>query len=55
MDPTETLHQLIALCDDIEHDKNATEREELIAEKFDALHNWLSNGGFLPNEWARKR
>lgn len=29
----------------------ALEAAEMMADRFEALDEWLSNGGFLPNEW----
>ena len=44
MDPNATLSDIRKLI------RNSW--PELAAEKFDALDNWLSNGGMLPDAWA---
>jgi hypothetical protein len=58
MDPTEALKQLrerIAAF----HDTNLVDAPDLIENMielvttFEGLDAWLSNGGFLPDDWAR--
>lgn len=55
MDPNMTLHELRELCGEA---LAAAEGEPTrltaldIAEKFDALDQWMSRGGFAPSAWA---
>ncbi len=52
MDPNETLR---LLRDDIKSwnvDRDSADAD-LMAERFIALDEWLSEGGFLPTEWKR--
>lgn len=57
MDPNEALKQLRAAVKDILHGEPAccAEHGEMsatdLAEKFEALDEWLTMGGFRPEEW----
>lgn len=54
MDPTtalEELRQLIVATADGEIDFTPGDIEE----RFMALDEWLSNGGFLPEQWSKGR
>lgn len=51
MDPNETLRELRHLIE-INGEENFSEE---IAEKFTALDEWLSKGGFLPADWDQHR
>lgn len=53
MDPDEALKLLQGLARRLEDDVDEEARE--MAERFIALDDWLSQGGFLPREWARNR
>lgn len=61
MDPNETLRQLIASIKEIDTMRGKCEDEEVvfllddIQRQFDALHEWLSKGGFLPAMWTKNR
>lgn len=58
MDPNVTLAEIHELIDDL---NNAPNNEEaggiggLLADRFDALDQWLTGGGFLPAAWADAR
>ena len=69
MDPNATLQRLRELCseaidltdvdpDELEHSPDRDEALEClageIAELFQALDGWLSNGGFKPSAWQRQ-
>lgn len=47
LDPTTTLKELRELC---EHDDPAEVADPII-ERVTALDGWLSDGGFLPEQW----
>lgn len=53
MDPDMTLHELRELCAEALAESGAkrTDLVDEIAEKFDALDDWLSKGGFVPGAW----
>ncbi len=34
-------------------DKQALNEADKVADHFEALDQWLSSGGFLPDEWSR--
>jgi hypothetical protein len=53
MDPNETLRLIRDQI--IESDESGIEFYEpnYVAELFVALDDWLSNGGFLPEDWAK--
>jgi hypothetical protein len=50
MDPNATLTELREL---VAFDDPAAVAEEM-AERIEALDAWLTNGGFLPDEWQHK-
>jgi len=53
MDPDETLTELRELYNHWQ-DGNLFESDgERAVELFDALDNWLTDGGFLPRAWRR--
>lgn len=58
MDPNETLRRLRDCCTeaaanlDKGYEMDAGQGE--LAELFEALDQWLTNGGFLPKAWERK-
>lgn len=64
MDPNATLSQLRRVVARI-HDNDATPRDpetaamlqdaDLLATLFDSLDEWISRGGFLPQEWSSDR
>lgn len=49
MDPNATLRELRDLVRDAE---NGEDVQDEIAERFAALDNWITRGGFLPAEWS---
>lgn len=51
MDPNETLRRLRELCALDNCHLFSTE----IADLFEALDDWITNGGFLPTEWEHPR
>jgi len=54
MDPNVTLRQLRAAVSDMAGDEFEFDASAVgdAAELFEALDEWLSNGGFLPEDWA---
>lgn len=57
MDPDETLRQIRALCNEIAM-AAAAERAELaeqLAERVEALDEWMTKGGFAPAAWRDNR
>lgn len=57
MDPNAALEQLREAIADAANPDQYTDREvaiEQIAEFFEALDNWLTNGGFLPGAWGQR-
>lgn len=59
MDPNDTLLELRNKLADRRLDLDINNMYhawfvETIAEHFQALDDWLSNGGFLPNDWKPK-
>lgn len=54
MDPNMTLHELRELCGEAlaESGNKRADLVDEIAERFDALDQWLSRGGFVPSAWA---
>ena len=56
MDPNECLRRCRRLAKKILKDSHrecvATDKGETLAEYFENLDEWLSNGGFLPEEWS---
>lgn len=57
MDPNATLARLRELLavDPDESPEAALENFDEVAEKFKALDEWMSNGGFLPTDWRDDR
>lgn len=58
MDPNETLRLLrltVAQMRADEHPDIRKAHADEIAEYFDALDEWLSRGGFLPEAWEANR
>lgn len=53
MDPDEVLHRLRMEAQGILRGEESS--PAAMAEAFEALDQWLSNGGFLPSDWAVKR
>lgn len=59
MDPNVTLQELRALIseraqvDDAEGTGKRERLAEAIIERFEALDQWLTKGGFAPNDWLR--
>ena len=57
MDPNETYHRLVGILmqwnewSDLELEPKAALDE--VADLFDSLDTWLSQGGYLPDEWRR--
>lgn len=54
MDPNATLEELRRLIEGTKSAERDTLAEE-IADRFEALDQWLSNGGFLPDAWNKNR
>lgn len=56
MDPDEALAQLRALCAEynqaVESDGTRPTLALGIVDEFQALDDWLTNGGFLPADWT---
>jgi hypothetical protein len=57
MDPNETLRQLRDLMVKLETgwDHFSEDDVDELVEKWKALDEWLSSGGFHPREWKRTR
>ena len=59
MDPDATLALLLETADYVlaNHDRASADvsvyTAESMAEWVLSLHNWLSNGGYLPRDWRR--
>lgn len=53
MDVEMTLHELREKCAEALAESGAkrTDLVDEIAERFDALDNWLSKAGYLPADW----
>lgn len=51
MDPEVALHELRELAAKIMSFEGEAYDAHMLAEKFDALDNWLSEGGFAPAAW----
>jgi hypothetical protein len=59
MDPDAALAELREFVAEVkeQRDYSVGELENLLsyfAEHFEALDNWLTNGGFLPADWKKK-
>lgn len=54
MDPNKSLTELRQMVDAVSADQlvGITQR---LAEQFEALDEWLTDGGFLPEGWAQNR
>lgn len=57
MDPDKLLEEIRDLLEPAKDDlcRSCLNHGVDLAEKFDNLDEWLSNGGFLPLEWAKGR
>lgn len=56
MDPNAALEQLREAIADAANPDQYTDREvaiEQVAEYFEALDGWLTQGGFLPAAWSK--
>lgn len=55
MDPNENLMQQRKIAESIiDNDNGGSNADEIrLAELVLAMHEWISNGGFLPADWAR--
>lgn len=53
MDPNANLKEMRALIK--EHLAGKEIDVDLLVELVDSLDNWLSNGGFLPADWEKRR
>lgn len=53
MDPDATLTELRELYNDLQDGRLLAPDGERAVELFDALDNWLMDGGFLPRAWRR--
>jgi hypothetical protein len=51
MDPTANLEEQLDIVEDILLDRSRDADPTRLAELVIALHNWISNGGFLPKQW----
>jgi hypothetical protein len=55
MDPNENLRRLRALVESSNTDNVLqTPREAEIVDLFEALDQWITNGGFIPDDWAKR-
>lgn len=59
MDPDEALREALKLSDQIIteplDDEELEEAARELAEKLEALDNWIRQGGFLPKRWRARR
>lgn len=55
MDPNKVLKKARAKAERILNDDSNTAEAQAFAEHFQALDEWLSNGGFLPEDWRALR
>jgi hypothetical protein len=60
MDPNETIKQLRELAKRVLARADKGEEQDIydsieIAEKVQALDNWISDGGFLPSVWLKDK
>lgn len=53
MDPNQTLHELRTLAIAIA-DEGDDDRQRTFATLFQALDEWLSTGGFAPEDWEHE-
>lgn len=54
MDPNKLLEEIRTFSGVIRDTEGDTPAEAVaLAERMDALDEWLSKGGFLPGDWAR--
>jgi hypothetical protein len=51
MDPNETLRKIRSMLETREGGE--VENSDILAELMESLDEWLSKGGFLPDEWAQ--
>lgn len=58
MDPNESLREcrlrLMYVYEDIGDGFPCTDSAERLADAFRALDEWLSKGGFLPEDWSKR-
>jgi hypothetical protein len=58
MDPTANLEEQLSLSREIIFGnltpRQREEKSDRLAELVDALHEWISHGGFLPKQWANR-
>lgn len=52
MDPDEALRLLRMFAEKFNRESTYEDMDEMV-EHFQALDKWISNGGFLPDAWAR--
>lgn len=56
MDPNEALRRLRRLCEALsDRDDYDNEVAGELAGQFEALDQWISKGGFLPDDWQRNQ
>lgn len=51
MDPDEVLRTIREIVQRITEDDHVESDLDELADAFESLDLWLSNGGFLPDEW----
>ena len=56
MDPNETLSTILRLVRQWRYNGEWDDNEtHALIEHIEALDEWMNNGGFLPNGWAKNR
>ena len=53
MDPTANLKELRELYKSVLKDGSDNDTLNRMAELIEALDQWITNGGFLPNQWTK--
>ena len=53
MDPNATLNKIISICEEWEdYGNNAEASMNELSELILSLHDWISSGGFRPDDWS---
>jgi hypothetical protein len=55
MDPNETLDRLRELTDFGDTHEDVERTLDEVSDLFTAMDDWLSRGGFLPDDWRKNR
>jgi hypothetical protein len=55
MDPNKVLQEIRQLVARADEHELTTDESDYLTELFENLDEWLSHGGFLPNDWNKER